>query len=54
MKINEKREAVGYEEVDGGDVILVPAMMLPLGEDVDNAAATMTPKEAAEVGYGIS
>ncbi len=54
LKINEKREAVGYEEVDGGDVILVPAMMLPLGEDVDNAAATMTPKEAAEVGYGIS
>ncbi len=54
MKINEKREAVGYEEVDGGDVILVPAMMLPLGEDVDNPAAAMPPKEAAEVGYGIS
>ena len=54
LKINEKREAVGYEEVEGGDVIFVPAMMLPLGEDVDNPAAAMPPKEAAEVGYGIS
>ncbi len=54
IRINEKREAVGYEKVEGGDVILIPAMMLPLGDDVDNAAAAMPPKEAAEVGYGIS
>lgn len=31
LKVNEKREAVEYEEAEGGDVILVPATMLPLG-----------------------
>jgi HK97 family phage portal protein len=33
LKINEKREAVDYEEVEGGDVVLVPATMIPLGMD---------------------
>jgi HK97 family phage portal protein len=29
LTINEKREACGYEAVDGGDVILVPLTMMP-------------------------
>jgi HK97 family phage portal protein len=29
---NEKREMVGYETIDGGDVVLVPANMIPLGQ----------------------
>lgn len=33
LTVNEKREAVGYEPVDSGDVILVPATMIPLGEE---------------------
>lgn len=31
LSINEKREMVGLEAKDGGDVILVPANMIPLG-----------------------
>lgn len=31
ITINEKREMIGYDPVDGGDVILQPASMLPLG-----------------------
>lgn len=34
LKINEKREMVDYEEIEGGDVVLVPATMIPLGEDM--------------------
>lgn len=34
LKINEKREMVGLDPVPGGDVILVPANMIPLGADV--------------------
>jgi HK97 family phage portal protein len=30
LTINEKREAVGYENVPGGDVLFVPATLLPL------------------------
>jgi len=29
LTINEKREATGYEAVEGGDVLLIPATMLP-------------------------
>lgn len=34
LTINEKRRATGYADIDGGDVVLVPASMLPLGSDV--------------------
>ena len=30
LTINEKRAAVGYEDIDGGDVILVPLTQVPL------------------------
>ncbi|MBI5192771.1 MAG: phage portal protein [Nitrospirae bacterium] len=30
LTVNEKRAATGYEEVDGGDVVLVPATLVPL------------------------
>ena len=31
LTTNEKREAVGYDTIPGGDKVLVPATMLPLG-----------------------
>ncbi len=31
LTVNEKRRATGFEDTDGGDVILVPATLLPLG-----------------------
>jgi len=41
LTINEKRAIVGYEEKEGGDEILVPANLLPLGfeppDDKSNA-----------------
>jgi hypothetical protein len=30
MKINEKRKAMGLDDVEGGDVILVPYNSIPL------------------------
>jgi len=33
LTINEKRRLVGQEDHDDGDVILIPANMIPLGED---------------------
>lgn len=33
LTINEKREALGYDKVEGGDTILVQSSLLPLGED---------------------
>lgn len=39
LTINEKRELVGMEATDGGDVVLVPASMIPLdlaGQEIEN------------------
>lgn len=41
LTVNEKREALGHEPVDGGDVVLVPATMVPLdiaGAPIDEVA----------------
>jgi HK97 family phage portal protein len=32
LTVNEKRDAMGYPPIDGGDVLLVPSMQIPLGE----------------------
>lgn len=34
LSINEKRRLVGYDDWEGGDVILIPATLLPLGMTV--------------------
>lgn len=34
LTVNEKREAIGYEERDEGDVILISSSMIPLDEDI--------------------
>jgi HK97 family phage portal protein len=34
LTLNEKREACGYEPVQGGDIILIPATMLPAEAEV--------------------
>lgn len=33
ITINEKRAATGYDEIEGGDVILVPATMVPISSE---------------------
>jgi HK97 family phage portal protein len=35
ITINEKRAMVGYPPIEGGDVVLIPANLLPLGIDID-------------------
>lgn len=45
LKINEKREMVGLEEVEGGDVILIPANMIPLGSAVEGESEKETEEE---------
>ncbi len=56
LTINEKRVALGFGEIDGGDVLLVPANMLPLtGEDVDDDEGEPDDDEARslrELTYG--
>ncbi len=36
LTVNEKREMVGFEKIEEGDVILVPGTMVPLGEEIDD------------------
>lgn len=36
LTVNEKRDMVGFEKVEEGDVILVPGTMVPLGEEIDD------------------
>jgi len=49
LSINEKREAIGYAPVDGGDDVMVPAGLLPIGMPAtiagDSAAADPPPKK---------
>lgn len=45
LKINEKREAVDYEGIDEGDVLLVPATMIPLGEEPASEEETVQQEE---------
>lgn len=51
LTINEKREMVGFEAIEGGDVILVPATMLPLGEQPseEEMDETVPPEEEEPV-----
>lgn len=36
LSTNEKREAVGYEEVEGGEEVLVPSSMVPISADLNS------------------
>jgi HK97 family phage portal protein len=45
LTINEKRESVEYEEIEGGDVLLIPATMLPLGESEQTEEETVKEDE---------
>jgi len=37
LTINEKREALGYPPVEGGDVLYMPATMIPVGSEPEDA-----------------
>lgn len=57
LKVNEKREAMGYVSDPDGDVILVNASEVPLGmAGIDNLAGTLpdanNPKAASALAYG--
>lgn len=45
MSVNEKRNELGYDERDEGDVILVSSSMIPL--DIAGSESDVTPAEAA-------
>jgi hypothetical protein len=45
MTINEKRQAVGLDDIEGGDVVLISAAMLPLGAEVNDDEDSGTPEE---------
>ena len=42
---NEKRAMVGYDEIEGGDVVLIPASMIPLGETSIDEEESITEEE---------
>jgi phage portal protein BeeE len=44
LTINEKRQMVGFDEVEGGDIVLQPQNMMPL----DMVGAELTPDPAAD------
>lgn len=52
LSINEKREAIGYTPVDGGNDVMVPAGLLPIGMPAtiagDSAAADPPPKKPGD------
>jgi phage portal protein BeeE len=59
LTVNEKREAMGYEPVQGGDVLLVPMSQIPLSEAGMSAARGDEPTDLEEAkalalsaGYG--
>lgn len=48
LTVNEKREMVGMESTEGGDVILVPANMIPLslaGQEIENESMSEEDEE---------
>lgn len=49
MTVNEARTSIGYEEVEGGDTLMIPSGLLPLGEEdtteADDDNADMTEPE---------
>jgi HK97 family phage portal protein len=56
LTLNEKREAMGYEPVDGGDVIMVPMSSIPLGMAQEPAMPPMddlTPEDMKALAYGM-
>lgn len=46
LTVNEKRIAVGYEEVDGGDVVLMPFNLMPLSMAEESEPTTAPVKMA--------
>lgn len=47
LTINEKRKAIGYDDIDGGDLLYMPANLLPLGYDAGNIIQDDLPKKPA-------
>lgn len=60
LQLNEKREAAGYDELDGGDVLLIPMGVTPLetsededgDDDIPEGAEDLEPEEAGKMAYG--
>jgi len=45
---NEKRAEMGYEPIEGGDMILVPTNMMPMNEPVEDGELPKTDKEPGD------
>jgi HK97 family phage portal protein len=55
LTLNEKRAAMGYEPVKGGDVVMVPMSTMPLGmaqEPVAPPTEELTPEDIKALAYG--
>lgn len=50
LTINERRELKGYDTIEGGDVIMAPANMMP----VDSAPDLLSDLDAKALAYGLS
>ena len=48
LTVNEKREALGYEEIEGGDVLYIPATLIPLGSSPFGREETPPPAPVAK------
>jgi HK97 family phage portal protein len=49
ITINEKREMVGYEKIEGGDTLFVPMSAIPLGESTSSEESTETEEAEGEM-----
>lgn len=51
LTINEKRELAGFGEIDGGDVLLVPTTMIPIGDDYGFGDGKDSVKALTKLGF---
>lgn len=53
LTINEKREAMGYEPIDGGDTILVGASQISLEDATQPLGSSLSRDDAKSLAYGM-
>lgn len=48
LTVNEKRAALGYEPVDGGDDLLINAGLIPINTEIDDSESVVTDEDAED------
>jgi len=54
LTINEKRDAIGYEEIEDGDIVLVPSTNIPLADVVNPPEPVMPPGFPGDSGTDVA